>query len=90
MGGQDEAFGPVTPVPAEWRTLVRERRSDEACENRKCVHRDCWIGEAHVTELTGLLRTGPDGGRLQAWPKTMRVFARRERPHPGAPWLYYT
>jgi hypothetical protein len=64
---------------------VRERRSGEACGNQRCGHRACWIEEAHVTELTGLLRKGPDGGgRLKAWPKTMRVFARRERPHPGA------
>jgi hypothetical protein len=63
---------------------VRERRSDQACVNERCGHRACWIEEAHVTELTGLLRHGPDGDRLKAWPKTMRVFARRERPHPGA------
>jgi predicted transcriptional regulator len=63
---------------------VRERRSDEACENARCGHRACWIEEAHVTELTGLLRKGTGGDRPKAWPKTMRVFARRERPHPGA------
>jgi hypothetical protein len=63
---------------------VRERRSDDACGNQRCGHRACWIEEAHVTELTGLLRERPDGDRLKAWPKTMRVFARRERPHPGA------
>jgi predicted transcriptional regulator len=63
---------------------VRERRSDEACANERCGHRACWIEEAHVTELTGLLREGPDGDRLKAWPEKMRVFARRERPHPGA------
>jgi hypothetical protein len=63
---------------------VRERRSGEACENARCGHRACWIEEAHVTELTGLLRKGPDGDKLKAWPKSMRVFARRERPHPGA------
>jgi Transposase DDE domain group 1 len=63
---------------------VRERRADEACGNQRCGHRACWTGEAHVTELTGLLREGPDGDRLKAWPEKMRVFARRERPHPGA------
>ena len=26
-----------------------------------CAHRACWIEEAHVTELTGLLREGPAG-----------------------------
>ena len=40
--------------------------------------------EAHVTELTGLLREGPGGDQLDGWPASMRVFARRERPHPGA------
>jgi hypothetical protein len=62
---------------------VRERRCDDACGNQRCAHRACWIAEAHVTELTGL-REGPDGDQLMGWPKTMRVFARRERPHPGA------
>jgi hypothetical protein len=63
---------------------VRERRSEDACGSERCGHRACWIGEAHVTELTGLLREGPGGDRLKAWPRSMRVFARRERPHPGA------
>jgi len=63
---------------------VRERRADDACADRCCAHRACWIEEAHVTELTGLLREGPDGDQLEAWPAAMRVFARRERPHPGA------
>ena len=63
---------------------VRERRSGDACANARCAHRACWTGEAHVTELTGLLREGPGGDRLKAWPASMRVLARRERPHPGA------
>ena len=63
---------------------VRERRADDACGNQRCAHRECWIEEAHVTELTGLLREGPAGDQLKGWPKSMRVFARRERPHPGA------
>jgi hypothetical protein len=63
---------------------VRERRCDDACADPRCAHRRCWIEEAHVTELTGLLRQGPGGDQLRAWPKAMRVFARRERPHPGA------
>jgi hypothetical protein len=63
---------------------VRERRSDGACANPRCAHPACWIEEAHVTELTGLLRAGPGGDQLAGWPKAMRVFARRERPHPGA------
>jgi hypothetical protein len=63
---------------------VRERRAGDACGNGQCAHRACWIEEAHVTELTGLLRCGPAGDQLKAWPASMRVFARRERPHPGA------
>ena len=63
---------------------ARERRAEEACADRRCAHQRCWVEEAHVTELTGLLREGPAGDRLDGWPATMRVFARRERPHPGA------
>ena len=69
---------------SDHRGEVRERRADGACEDAGCGHRACWIEEAHVTELTGLLRTGPSGDQLSGWPATMRVFARRERPHPGA------
>ena len=62
---------------------VRERRAGDACGNDQCAHRACWIEEAHVTELTSLLREGPAGDQLAGWP-AMRVFARRQRPHPGA------
>jgi hypothetical protein len=63
---------------------VRERRAGDACASTCCAHRACWIEEAHVTELTGLLRCGPGPDQLRAWPASMRIFARRERPHPGA------
>ena len=63
---------------------VRERRADQACGGLHCAHRRCWIEEAHVTELTSLLREGPGGDQLAGWPEAMRLFARRERPHPGA------
>src|SRR5258708_12691849 len=63
---------------------IRERRAGEACPDWQCAHRKCWIEEAHVTELTPLLREGPGGDRLAAWPEKMRIFARRERPPPGA------
>jgi hypothetical protein len=76
--------GQAWQIAVDGRGEVRERRSDDACGNRDCAHRGCWIEEAHVTELTALLREGPGGDQLAAWPKTMRVFARRERPHPGA------
>ena len=63
---------------------IRERRADDACASRGCAHRRCWVEEAHVTELTPLLRQAPAGDQLARWPASMRVFARRERPHPGA------
>jgi hypothetical protein len=63
---------------------VRERRADGACTNMDCGEPGCWIEEAHVTELTGLLRSGPGGDQPGTWPASMRVFARRERPHPSA------
>jgi len=81
----------ITAVPAgAWQIAigpggqVRERRGGDACGDLRCGHRRCWIEEAHVTELTGLLRTGRAGDQLAGWPASMRVFARRERPHPGA------
>jgi len=81
----------ITAVPPQaWqiavdhRGEVRERRAGDACADTGCAHRKCWVEEAHVTELTGLLRGGRAGDQLAGWPATMRVFARRERPHPGA------
>jgi hypothetical protein len=71
-------------IAVDHRGEIRERRADEACTDRCCAHPRCWIAEAHVTELTGLLRHGPGGDQLAGWPSAMRVFARRERPHPGA------
>jgi hypothetical protein len=81
----------ITGVPEQaWQIAVgpdgqvRERRADDGCADRSCAHRKCWTEEAHVAELTGLLRQGRAGDQLASWPATMRVFARRERPHPGA------
>jgi hypothetical protein len=89
LGGREKAA--ITAVPAQaWqiavdeRGAVRERRAEGACADPHCGHRRCWIEEAHVTELTGLLREGPAGDQLKGWPQKMRIFARRERPHPGA------
>ena len=62
----------------------RERRAAEACPEVGCTHPYCWVEQAHVAELTGLLRRHPNGDRLAGWPASMRLFARRERPHPGA------
>jgi len=81
----------IAAVPQQaWQIAIgpegeaRERRAEAACADRGCGHRKCWVEEAHVTELTGLLREGPAGDRLDSWPASMRIFARRERPHPGA------
>jgi Transposase DDE domain group 1 len=71
-------------IAADARGQVRERRAEGACGDLGCAHRRCWVEEAHVTELTGLLREGPAGDQLDGWPEKMRIFARRERPHPGA------
>jgi Transposase DDE domain group 1 len=71
-------------IAVDHRGEVRERRADAACSDRQCAHRKCWVEEAHVTELTGILRPAEGHDQLTGWPTTMRVFARRERPHPGA------
>jgi Transposase DDE domain group 1 len=89
LGARERAAIAVVPAGAwqitvDARGEIRERRADEACGDLGCGHRRCWIEEAHVTELTGLLRDGPAGDQLAGWPEKMRVFARRERPHPGA------
>jgi hypothetical protein len=89
LGAREKAAIRLVPADAwqiaiDHRGEVRERRADDACADLECGHRGCWIEEAHVTELTGLLREGPGGDQLKGWPTTMRVFARRERPHPGA------
>jgi hypothetical protein len=89
LGAREKAAITAVPAPA-WQIAVdehgevRERRADQACRDLHCAHRRCWIEEAHVTELTGLLREGPAGDQLGGWPGKMRIFARRERPHPGA------
>jgi len=89
LGGRERDAIRLAPEEA-WQVAidhhgeVRERRADDACADRCCGHARCWREEAHVTELTGLLREGPGGDQLAGWPTSMRVFARRERPHPGA------
>jgi hypothetical protein len=74
----------VWQIAVDHRGEVRERRAEDACADTGCAHRKCWVEEAHITELTALLRQGRAGDQLAGWPATMRVFARRERPHPGA------
>jgi hypothetical protein len=63
----------IAKVPAQAWHAVLDRDGDARDEDK-----------AGVVELTGLLRGGPDGDQLKAWPKTMRIICRRERPHPGA------
>jgi hypothetical protein len=89
LGGRErDAIGAVPAgawqIAVDARGEVRERRAGQACGDRGCGHGQCWIEEAHVAELTSLLREGPHGDQLEGWPEKMRVFARRERPHPGA------
>ena len=89
LGARERAAIGAVPAGAwqiavDARGQVRERRADEACGDLGCGHRRCWIEEAHVTELTSLLRQGAGGDQLAGWPEAMRVFARCERPHPGA------
>jgi hypothetical protein len=89
LGARERAAIAAVPAAA-WQIAVdahgevRERRADQACGDLGCGHRRCWVQEAHVTELTPLLRGGPAGDQLNGWPEKMRIFARRERPHPGA------
>jgi hypothetical protein len=77
-----EAIGKVSEaawkIAVDGKGQVRERRADGACPDPRCAHRKCWTEEAHVAQLTGLLREGPGGDRLKGWPKTIRVFGRRE------------
>jgi hypothetical protein len=66
LGARERAaIGLVPPqawqIAIDQRGEVRERRADGACAGRSCGHARCWVEEAHVTELTGLLREGPHG-----------------------------
>jgi hypothetical protein len=81
--------GGLSRALATPRFLVHDRgrvMADLACAvaDGARVISDFRVMSDHVTELTGLLRCGPGGDQLRAWPAAMRVFARRERPHPGA------
>ena len=62
---------------------VRERRADGACQNPRCAHPACWIEEAHVTELTGLLREGPGGDQLDGWPQRCASSPAASGPTPA-------
>ena len=74
LGEREKAALRLVPEQAwqiaiDGRGEVRERRADDACANPRCAHRACWIEEAHVTELTGLLREGPAGTSWRAGPR---------------------
>ncbi len=89
LGERGRAAITVVPETAwqiaiDSRGEVRERRAGDTRGDPGCAHRACWIEEAHVTELTGILRPDSQHDQLAGWPEAMRVFARRERPHPGA------
>jgi hypothetical protein len=64
--------GQAWQIAIDGRGEVRERRADDACADMRCAHRTCWVEEAHVAELTGLLREGPGGDQLQGWPDGWR------------------
>ena len=70
LGAREKAALRLVPGHA-WQAAVDangkvgERRCDDACTDLRCARRRCWIQEAHVTELTGLLRSGAGGGPAQ-------------------------
>lgn len=68
LDGREKAALRPTPQDAavDGRGAVRERRASAACPDGRCCPRGCWTGEAHVTELTGLLCDGPGEDRLTA------------------------
>src|SRR6266496_270097 len=77
LGARERAAIGLVPQEAwqiaiDQRGEVRERRAADACADRSCGHGRCWVEEAHVSELTGLLREGPGGDQLDGWPESMR------------------
>jgi hypothetical protein len=69
LGERERAALRLVPEPAwqiaiDGRGEIRERRAGDACTDQRCAHSRCWTEEAHVTELTGLLREGPAGDQL--------------------------
>jgi hypothetical protein len=52
---------PGWPIGIDTDGEVRERRADHTCADPGCGHRTCWTEQAHVAELTTLLREGPHG-----------------------------
>ena len=76
--------GRVRDAPAiDGRGEVRERRADDACANLSCAHRACWIEEAHVTELTGLLRHSAAGTSCGPGPRRCRSSRAASGPIPA-------
>lgn len=69
------------PVDARTRSALEAAREDDWSPGLTAA--GTAEAEAQVIELTGLLRTGPGGDQLAAWPADMRVFARRTPRAPG-------
>jgi hypothetical protein len=70
LGAREKAAISTVPeqawqIAVDARGQVHERHADEACSDLHCGHRPCWIEEAHVTELTSLLREMP---ARDSWP----------------------
>src|SRR5258708_8159723 len=86
LGGRERAA--IGLVPQEgWQVAIdqrgegRERRTDGACADRSCGHPRCWIEEAHLPSLTGLLRGGPHRDHPAPRPRGPPAPARLARPH---------
>ena len=86
LGAREKAAIGTVPEPA-WEAAidpkgqVRERRADDACGNQRCAHRECWIQEAHVAELTGLPKWRPE--RSPTLTSVRRCWLGWRRPRRG-------
>lgn len=63
--------------------VLRERRTQDACQNLRGAHAQCRREAAHGYRADRAAPKGPGRGPAHR-PGGMRVVARRERPHPGA------
>jgi len=82
----DEA---ITQVPARYRrdlliTVDGAGASHGLVDHITMLNSRPDLGEAGIVELTALLREHPNGDQLASWPADLRIFCRREKPHPGA------
>jgi hypothetical protein len=74
------------PLAVDAAGEVRERRADGACANRDCGHRKCWVQEAQVAELTGIMRGGYEDSLANARPGcgTVKASGSACSGHPAA------